>query len=240
MNSVKLPPLLEEEDVRKLFCNCGAVWKYEKGDPPCAPHAKVNGSCFNEYYNTKVVLRSRPRRSLLSQQVASQIRRVYLGGVDWVISSSSVEPEYTLRVAEILGSDKCGRMTLGRDKQQVWEGERIRPGSVIVQVEEFIPSRRKVIQSVRTGIRASTGFGWPGMYAPVIGTIVAQKDAIEFGGVPILALARHDPKIWPTEQCPLCKTYRVDKRKKGRVKRRSMPLDPITHWRKLIKTSALP
>ena len=105
----------------------------------------------------------------------------------------------------------------GPDKTQLWQRIAIKPGEVVLQVEELITTTG-TLEAVRQGIIA--GNSEPVTFAPLVGVLIHRSDVYTVHDSPIVYLVHLDISTWKPDQCPLCAAG-------------SRPLRPKMHWQEL-------
>ena len=92
-------------------------------------------------------------------------------------------------------------------KTQVWDRFAIRPGKVVLNVEDLVTTSSTCVE-VRRGIREGNankfGVAEPVQFAPLLATVVNRSPDEKFEGAPIFCVARYNMGQWTPDECPLC------------------------------------
>ena len=190
---------LSPEEIRHIFETCDALWLHD-GDMS-KPHAELtSGKCSNGFVDVLRVLRYTNLCQILADQLVHRLHEQRGGIVDWVIGSDHAGATLSFAVAAHLNAlhDFTEK---GPDKAQIWKRFEVRPGEVVLQVEELVTTTG-TLQAVRNGVRA--GNPHPVTFAPLTMCLVHRAPVYEFDGSPIVSLVHWDIQTWTPEECPLC------------------------------------
>lgn len=225
MSPEQLRELLPEEidwrlstaSIRLIFEACDAMWLHD-GDPS-KPHAKLtSGKCSNGFINTLQVLSYTNLCQIMAGQIFRELRERHDGAIDWVVGSDHASATLSYQLAALLGcrhdfTEKEVDRATG-EKTQVWKRFQIKPGEVVLQVEELVTTAKTLLQ-VREALRA--GNDEPVDFAPLALTLVHRSECVEIEGDPIRYGGHWDIHTWDQSECPLCKEG-------------SKPLKPKHNW----------
>ncbi len=234
MTTVRELRELRVEDFRNVPLNpheflhmatlCEAYWRHD-GDPS-RPHAELtSGLCGDGFIDILRVLRYSNLCHIAAAALVRLIREWYPGQVDWVVGSDHAAAALSHSVAIHIGAQH-DFTEKGPNGEQQWRRFTVRPGEVVLQVEELITTA-KTLLAVRKGMRAAhlpAEFS----FAPVSAVLVYQGkhfDQIIDGwprveGWPVLSFVQMNINTWTPQECPLCKAG-------------SKRLRPKLHWRAL-------
>ncbi|MBI5793668.1 hypothetical protein HZA87_01080 [Candidatus Uhrbacteria bacterium] len=190
---------LSPEEIRHIFQTCDALWLHN-GDPR-VPHAELtSGKCSNGFVDVLRVLRYTNLCQILADQLVHRLHEQGGGIVDWVIGSDHAGATLSYTVAAHLNAQH-DFTEKGPDKTQVWKRFQIKPGEIVLQVEELVTTTG-TLKAVRQGIRLAHPH--PVRFAPFSLCLVHRTPIYEFEGSSIVPLIHFDIQTWEPEQCPLC------------------------------------
>lgn len=192
---------LSPAEFRHVLEECGALWLHS-GNPADSHAELTSGKCSDGFADVLWVLRYSNLCEIMAGQLVRLLRRNYDGFPDWVIGSDHAGADLSHDVARLLNAQH-DFTEKGEGKSQVWKRFAIKPGEVVLQVEELITTTG-TLHAVREGIRAGNR-GEPVSFLPLTLALVHRSDVYEFEGDPILHAAHYDIKTWVPEECPLCK-----------------------------------
>jgi orotate phosphoribosyltransferase len=196
--------MLAEKDIIALFERENAIWFFNYGGDPKAPHAELtSGLCSDGYVNCRIVLSDPMKVELLAHQLISLAEIRNVGKVDWVVGSAYAAITFSYEVARRMGARHGFVQKDEKDpKKMVWTNLVIPAGARVLQCEELITTFGTA-QKVRDAI--SDGNPYEVSFLPDILTIVHRPEKFQGGGVTdILALVQREVKVWKPDQCPLC------------------------------------
>ena len=189
------------EEVRLILERADALWLHS-GDAS-RPHAELtSGKCSDGFVDVLRALRFSDICYLLAGELATKIREVYNGPINWVIGSDHAGAVFSQNVAIHLTAQH-DFTEKGEGKSQLWKRFKIQPGEVVLQVEELMTTSL-TFQEVRKGIREGNAEA-PVTFAPVAGVLVHRSDVWEIEETKIVPFVHYDIKVWEPSECPLCK-----------------------------------
>lgn len=194
--------VMTPDEVRSLLERSDALWLHS-GDPS-HPHAELtSGKCSDGFVDVLRALRFASVCYQLAAQLAAKIREVFNAGhIDWVIGSDHAGAVFSQNVAIHLEAQH-DFTEKGEGKSQLWKRFKIKPGQVVLQVEELMTTSL-TFQEVRKGMREGND-GVPITFAPVAGVLVHRSDVWEIEETKIVPFVHYDIRVWEPSECPLCK-----------------------------------
>ena len=191
---------LTEEGLREILEVADALWLHSGNWK--APHAELtSGKCSDGFVDVLRALRFSNICYVAAQALSQKIRDEYKGPVDWVIGSDHAGAVFSQNVAIWLNAQH-DFTEKGEEKLQNWKRFKIKPGEIVVQIEELMTTAL-TFQEVRRGVRA--GNETEVTFAPVAGVLVHRSNVWQIEDTKIVPFVHYDISVWEPANCPLCK-----------------------------------
>ncbi len=200
-----VPHKMTRQQVEHIFAQLEAFWKHD-GDFT-KPHVKLtSGNHSNGYINCRAVLEHENLRLIMASQILFELRIRKIVTLEtwspenWVIGSDTSATKLAGSIAKILGC-RHGVLKKGPDKEQIWEGQIIKRGELVLHIEELMTTAFTA-KRVRKGIKA--GNSHPVEFVEVIPVLMHRSKEYFVDGEAVLDIFHFNIENWTPNECPYC------------------------------------
>lgn len=209
-------------EIITLYEREGAVWFFDYGGDPTAPHVEelTSGLCSDGYVNSALVTSNPGHLQSIAFALAKRLwqRNIY---PDWVVGSAYDAITFSYELARQMGV-RHGHVEKDPDdpRRMLWQRFEIAAGAVVLQAEELVTSFGTTF-AVREAIERQNPASVK--ILPMVATVIYRPPQLGVDTpLDVVSLVQRGVKSWRRDGCPLCAQG-------------SQPLRPKQHWTELTK-----